>query len=76
VWQALFPSITVILCFLHAFLKIRDRATKALAEVFAQVRERIWRAYGAPSKAAFAQRLRRLIALLYLTQVSTCEYRL
>lgn len=27
-WRTLFPSITVILCFLHAFLKIRDRATK------------------------------------------------
>jgi len=27
-WKALFTQITVILCFLHAFLKIRDRATK------------------------------------------------
>ena len=24
-WQALFPLITVILCFLHAFIKIRER---------------------------------------------------
>jgi hypothetical protein len=59
-WKALFPTITVILCFLHAFLKIRDRATKALAEAFDQVRERVWQAYRAPTKAAFAQRLRRL----------------
>lgn len=59
-WKALFPTITVILCFLHAFLKIRDRATKALAEVFAQVGEKVWQAYRAPTKAAFAQRLRRL----------------
>lgn len=59
-WKALFPTITVILCFLHAFLKIRDRATKALAEVFAQVGEKVWQAYRAPSKAAFAQRLRRV----------------
>lgn len=59
-WKAIFPSITVILCFLHAFLKVRDRATKALTAVFEQVRERIWNAYHAPSKAAFAQRLRRL----------------
>jgi hypothetical protein len=59
-WKALFPTITVILCFLHAFLKIRDRATKALSEVFAQVQERVWEAYHAPSKGAFAQRLRRL----------------
>lgn len=59
-WQALFPTITVILCFLHAFLKVRERATKALTAIFEQVRERIWNAYQAPSKAAFAQRLRRL----------------
>lgn len=59
-WKALFPTITVILCFLHAFLKIRDRATKALAETFEQVGEKVWQAYRAPSKAAFAQRLRRL----------------
>lgn len=59
-WKALFPTITVILCFLHAFLKIRDRATKALAEYFEQVSQKVWRAYRAPNKAAFAQRLRRL----------------
>ena len=59
-WKALFPTITVILCFLHAFLKVRDRATKALTESFEQVRERIWNAYHAPNKATFAQRLRRL----------------
>jgi hypothetical protein len=59
-WKALFPTITVILCFLHAFLKIRDRATKALAEVFVPVSEKVWHAYRAPTKAAFAQRLRRL----------------
>ena len=33
-WKALFPRITIILCFLHAFLKIRERAPKALAGVF------------------------------------------
>lgn len=59
-WRRLFPHITLILCFLHAFLKIRDRATKALAAPFAQVSTMVWHAYRAPSKAAFAQRLRRL----------------
>jgi len=59
-WQALFPKITVILCFLHAFLKIRDRATKALRPVFEQVQDRVWEAYHAPSKRGFSQRLRRL----------------
>ena len=59
-WKALFSHITGILCFLHAFLKIRDRATKALGAVFAQGQERVWEAYHAPSKRAFSQRLRRL----------------
>jgi hypothetical protein len=59
-WKALFPTITVMLCFLHAFLKIRDHAAKALTEVFELVGQKVWRAYRAPSKTAFAQRLRRL----------------
>jgi len=59
-WKGLFPGITIILCFLHAFLKIRDRATPALAECFAPVSQKVWGAYRAPGKAAFAQRLRRL----------------
>jgi hypothetical protein len=58
-WQALFPTITVIFCFLHAFLKIRDRATKALSPIFARVQERVWEAYHAPNTRAFSQRLRR-----------------
>ena len=36
-WKALFADIPVILCFLHAFLKVRDRATKALAGAFQEV---------------------------------------
>ena len=51
---------TLILCFLHAFLKIRDRTTKAFAEVGRTVHQRVWEAYHAPSKRAFSQRLRRL----------------
>jgi hypothetical protein len=61
-WKALFTQITVILCFLHAFLKIRDQATKTLGNAFAQVQKRVWEAYHAPSKRAFSQRLRRLRA--------------
>jgi hypothetical protein len=61
-WRALFPHITVILCFLPAFLKIRDRAPKVLGILFAQGQARVWKAYHAPSKRAFSQRLRRLRA--------------
>jgi len=61
-WQALCTPITVIRCFLHAFLKIRDRATKALGESFAQGQKRGWEAYHAPSTRAFSPRLRCLRA--------------
>lgn len=61
-WKALCTQITVILGFLHAFLKIRDRATKALGDAFAQVQKRVWEAYHAPSTRIFSQRLRRLRA--------------
>ena len=58
--KQLFPNIAVILCFLHAFIKIKSRATKVLRESFAQVSEKVWDAYQAENKASFAQRLRRL----------------
>ena len=58
-WKALFTQITVILCFLHALLTIRDRATTTLGDAFTQVQKRVWEAYHTPSKRAFSQRLRR-----------------
>jgi hypothetical protein len=58
-WRALFKGITVILCFLHAFLKIRDRAVH-LGETFGTLREKVWGAYHAPDVRSFSQRLRRL----------------
>ena len=58
-WRALFKGVTIILCFLHAFLKIRDRA-KHLGETFDALRERVWDAYHAPDARSFSQRLRRL----------------
>src|SRR5512135_2694466 len=42
-WRALFKGVTLILCFLHAFLKIRERA-KHLGETFDALREQVWRA--------------------------------
>jgi hypothetical protein len=52
-------GVTLILCFPHAFLKIRHRA-KHLKETFDALRERVWGAYPAPDAHTFAQRLRRL----------------
>jgi len=59
-WKNAFANITVILCFLHAFIKIRDRATKVLDTFFNQAADRVWEAYRADGKAGFSQRIRRL----------------
>jgi len=48
----LFPSIAVILCFLHGFLKIRDRCRKAR-----DLHRRVWEVY----RAATAEEFRRLM---------------
>jgi hypothetical protein len=61
-WQALFKPIAVILCFLHAWIKVRDRTKKSFGELGQKVQKRIWDTYHAPSKRAFSQRLRRLRA--------------
>ncbi|MEM6321247.1 MAG: hypothetical protein AAF960_26555 [Bacteroidota bacterium] len=59
-WQKLYPTIKVIECFLHAFLKVRDRATKKLASYFDLAADKIWDCYRAESKASLAQQIRRL----------------
>jgi len=56
-WRRLFPTITLVLCFLHSVLKIQDRCTGALRH---HVLERVWHVYQATTKRQFAQRLRRL----------------
>lgn len=59
-WRALFAAITVVQCFLHAFLKIRACATKQLGEAFEAASDKVWSAYRADTKGSFSQRLRRL----------------
>ncbi|MBV9512503.1 MAG: hypothetical protein JO280_00450, partial [Mycobacteriaceae bacterium] len=45
---ALFPTIAVVLCFLHGFLKVRDRCRKAHA-----LHGRVWDVYRAATAAEF-----------------------
>jgi hypothetical protein len=56
-WRQLFPQLTVVLCFLHAILKLTERCRGALRR---HVLDRAWAVYQAGTKAQFAQRLRRL----------------
>lgn len=51
-WRNLFPRIAVILCFLHGFLKIRDRCRQAV-----DLHVRVWEVYRAKTKAEFRQRM-------------------
>jgi hypothetical protein len=58
-WRRLFPTVCIILCFLHSVLKIaercgRDRATRTL------VLDRVWEVDDSLSRAQCSQRLRRL----------------
>jgi hypothetical protein len=55
-WQALFPAITVILCFLHAFLSIRTRA-KHFKDTFQAIQQRVWDIYHAPQPADFLKQV-------------------
>jgi hypothetical protein len=49
-WRTLFPTVAVILCFLHGFLKVRDRARKAVA-----LHQKIWEVYHATSAQGFRE---------------------
>lgn len=59
-WKALFTNITIIQCFLHAFIKIRDRALKRLNDSFREVSEKVWDCYKAETKRSFSQRISRM----------------
>jgi hypothetical protein len=51
-FQALFPRIAVVLCFLHGFLKIRDRCRKAR-----DLHRRVWEVYRAATAEEFRRRM-------------------
>ncbi|HXH13347.1 MAG TPA: hypothetical protein VNP04_26665, partial [Alphaproteobacteria bacterium] len=56
-WRRLFPSITLVLCFLHSILKIKERCTGLDRH---QVLDQAWHVYHATTRPQFAQRTRRL----------------
>ena len=51
-WGALFPTCVRILCFLHAFIKIRDRG-KRLKQTFFTLSEMVWDAYHTVNREDF-----------------------
>jgi hypothetical protein len=57
-WRALFSGVSVLVCFLHAWLKIRCRGKKH--DLFSEVSRRVWDAYHAVNRRSFSQRIRSL----------------
>jgi hypothetical protein len=51
-WLSLFPMVILIECFLHAFIKIRERG-KHLKEIFTQLSQQVWEVYRATDAASF-----------------------
>ena len=60
-WKALFTSVVIICCFLHVFIKIRDRAKKKYKDIYNEAASKLWDCYHAEKKITFSQRIRRLI---------------
>jgi hypothetical protein len=60
-WKSLFPLVVIICCFLHVFIKIRDRAKKKYRNIFDDAVSKLWDCYRAESKTSFSQRIRRLV---------------
>jgi len=54
-WRALFVTITIIECFLHAFLKIRDRCKKRWQTVWPEIQQQVWDIYHAADPQQFRQ---------------------
>jgi len=60
-WMAIFPGILTICCFLHVFIKIRDRAKMKYHGIFLDAASKLWNCYRALNKKSFSQRIRRLV---------------
>ena len=62
VWLALFPAITIIQCFLHAFIKIRACSKKRLKTLYPAIERRVWDIYHASTPADFRQQIADFLA--------------
>lgn len=55
-WKTLFPTIVIIECFLHAFLRIRDRCQKKWQALWSTLQDKVWDIYHAADAPTFRQR--------------------
>jgi hypothetical protein len=66
-WTALFAQSVLILCFLHGFIRIRERARRLT--IFPELAQRVWRAYCQESYEAFIDK----VTVLQLWALHNCE---
>lgn len=59
-WHQLFPTITLVLCFLHTVLGIQ-RLCRRYSQLYETLTDKLWRLYRSVNRRQFAQRLRRLL---------------
>jgi len=55
-WQSLFSAITIIVCFLHAFIKIR-KCCKRMKERFPEICHQVWDVYHTTDKQTFMAKI-------------------
>ena len=73
-WQLLFPTIVIIRCFLHAFIKIRSCCKRMNAD-FVEIQNQVWDIYHATDPLAFMKNVAtfKTWALLSLPQGTGLE---
>ena len=72
-WRTLFPSVVIILCFLHAFIKIRSRC-KRLGNYYEQIKQQVWEIYHAVDRDEFHERVRSLQSWMMVTHNGLTAY--
>ena len=53
----LFPSICILSCFLHIYIKICDRSKKKHRELFIEVATALWECFQATTRRSFSQKI-------------------
>ena len=62
-WRSSFPTVTIMLCFLHAFIKIRQ-CCKRLDSHYEEIKQQVWDIYHASDRSHFLEQIASLQAWL------------
>ena len=70
-WRNLFPLIVILECFLHAWLKIRERCSKQWQTHFPEIQRQVWAVYQAKDAPSLRQRAAELLTWAQATLSGT-----